>query len=652
MRISIRTKLVVLMAAVTLVPLVVSLVVIVLGSQNFRDEIVGRGVFAQAVTESRVMQTRLEDDIRMIRVVMNDPLVLSALDNASLQAQADRASLVQQADALDLQWTSLKPEALGAYLDSPIAKLLRSVRHGESVISEVIVADCLGRVLAATNKTSDFVQSDEEWWQVAMADGGKVVVYPIGYDQSVAAWTIDFVMPIQRAGGAKPLGVVKASILLERWLPQHGQFGFSESGWYRICQKDGHAFRSEAITEGKNVRRLLHQKLPQTLLDVLNTLESPGRWVIQEDRFVAYVPLFQQRGIPLKKVQFPQVYLELTFPMAATRIGLDGTSFMILLAGLGVIAVVFLIGVLLIDQSLLRRIYRIRRSSQKIAAGDLKERVDVSWRLTRLMGYDELDDLGREINHMVRQLHAGREDVEQANDLKENFLRIAGHELRTPVSYIVGMAALMKESDDIERMRKAIDTMGFKAERLNEIIQAMFKLIPGEALHEGLDSQAISLRELVDTVRDEMDHWLVRRGQTLNVILPEEEIEIYADRPKLVDIIENLLMNAIKFTPDGGTVTLRMSKQLGQNLAIKVIDKGPGIPLEDQPHLFKPFYSGADVLRHSTGKSGFKKRGMGLGLAIVKHFVMLHHGTIRFDTSEKGTTFTVTIPLLRADYVL
>jgi len=224
--------------------------------------------------------------------------------------------------------------------------------------------------------------------------------------------------------------------------------------------------------------------------------------------------------------------------------------------------------------------------------------------------------------------------------------------LRTPVSYIVGMATLMKESDDIERIRKAVDTMGFKASRLDEIIQAMFKLIPEESLDERLHLQPISLDTISEVIRSNMDPWLTRREQTLEIEMPENRFEVYADRAKLVDILENLVMNAIKFTPNGGTVCLRFSKQLGQNLAIKVTDQGPGIPSEDQPHIFKPFYSGADILRHSTGKSGFNKRGMGLGLAIVKHFVMLHHGKIDFHTSEAGTTFTVTIPLVRPSYDL
>jgi len=90
---------------------------------------------------------------------------------------------------------------------------------------------------------------------------------------------------------------------------------------------------------------------------------------------------------------------------------------------------------------------------------------------------------------------------------------------------------------------------------------------------------------------------------------------------------------------------VRLGRQLGDQVSIRVIDQGPGIADADMPHLFEPFFSTSDVMKHSSGDSGYQKRGMGLGLAIVKRFTRLHGGDVHVATGPKGSTFTVTIPV-------
>ena len=141
-----------------------------------------------------------------------------------------------------------------------------------------------------------------------------------------------------------------------------------------------------------------------------------------------------------------------------------------------------------------------------------------------------------------------------------------------------------------------------------------------------------------------MRPWIERRKQTLIVDASEGDLTIRVDRMKLRDVLENLAMNAVKFTPDGGVVTIRAHRQLGDRIRIDVEDTGPGIRPADQPHVFEPFFSGGDTLKHSTGKSGFGKKGIGLGLSIVRHFVEMHHGQVSLVSSDAGTTFTVVLP--------
>jgi len=121
--------------------------------------------------------------------------------------------------------------------------------------------------------------------------------------------------------------------------------------------------------------------------------------------------------------------------------------------------------------------------------------------------------------------------------------------------------------------------------------------------------------------------------------------DIQADSDKLRDAVENLVMNAIKFTPDGGMIKVAVFPQLDGLISIAVTDQGPGIPRQDLARIFEPFYTGGDVLQHSTGVMEYQKRGIGLGLAVVKNFVQMHKGTVNATSSPTGSTFTISIPI-------
>jgi len=118
------------------------------------------------------------------------------------------------------------------------------------------------------------------------------------------------------------------------------------------------------------------------------------------------------------------------------------------------------------------------------------------------------------------------------------------------------------------------------------------------------------------------------------------------DAAKIRDSLNHLLLNAIKFTPDKGTIMLQARRTPdGRGAAIRVSDTGAGIDPVLQPHLFEPFFAGFDTAHHSSGRYEYKSKGLGLGLSVVKAFVEMHGGTITFETeADRGTTFTITLP--------
>jgi signal transduction histidine kinase len=134
------------------------------------------------------------------------------------------------------------------------------------------------------------------------------------------------------------------------------------------------------------------------------------------------------------------------------------------------------------------------------------------------------------------------------------------------------------------------------------------------------------------------------RHQTLDVDVPDTLGAASIDQEKMRDSINHLLLNAIKFTPDGGRVTLGARRREGA-VEIRITDTGVGMDPATVEQLFRPFFTSFDVSRHSSGQYEFCRRGLGLGLSVVKAFVDLHGGTIRAESEPaKGTTFTLTLP--------
>ena len=639
MRVGIRTKLVILLVAVALLPLLTALLTIVIGGRHLRSQTFGQNILAVTKREARVMQVGLIHDIGLLKTSLLQPVVYKKLDDVKDKLPDEKLA------GLDANWETIPDDSGILYdvLNNPVSDILKRISLYNNAITELLVTDRFGQLVAASNRTTDYYQADEEWWQRSY-NGGKEQIYipHIEYDKSAKVWAAFLCIPIIDNNGTF-LGVVKAVMNIHKWLPESERDITGGRGSIVILGKGGYILHAHDLAEKEPETKKVRPKD----WNVFTSVGSQGAWRKAEDGFIqAYTNVELPQEIGGLEVNMSKWTLLMnTKETQAHKSLATRLNILVMLIGLFSISVLFMVGVLLIDRSLINRIRRISQSARRVAEGDLRHRADGSWRGTRIFGTDEISDLARDFNNMVRRLQRSHTELTEANQLKENFIRIAGHELRTPVSYIVGMSTLMKSSRDPQRLSKAIDTMGFKATRLDEIIQAMFKLIPEQSLTEGLKYTPISLSTLLEKIYMDCKPWIERRNQTLIIEPGEQDTIIHADEAKLRDIIENLIMNAIKFTPNEGLVKIVLQRQLGGYVAIEVIDQGPGIPELERPHVFEPFYSGEDVLKHSTGKSGFGKRGMGLGLAIAKHFVDQHGGTIDFTSSPSGTTFVVQLPI-------
>jgi len=237
---------------------------------------------------------------------------------------------------------------------------------------------------------------------------------------------------------------------------------------------------------------------------------------------------------------------------------------------------------------------------------------------------------------LLAQLQAAYDELNELDRLKSNFIAVAAHELRTPLSVILGYATFLKNQAS-GTAKAQIDIVLRSAMRLRSLIDDMVNLREVDLGQATLEIEAFVLQDLVTRAIKEIRSITDAKEQRLTLSLPQEPLVVKADRSKLNIVLVNLLSNAVKFTRKGGRIGVQAGEQ-NNGVWFTVWDTGIGISAQDRARIFERFYQvGSSLVRNYEG--------MGLGLAIAKEMVELHHGSITVRSQEgKGTAFTVRIP--------
>ncbi|MFN8489223.1 MAG: HAMP domain-containing sensor histidine kinase [Caldilineaceae bacterium] len=238
-------------------------------------------------------------------------------------------------------------------------------------------------------------------------------------------------------------------------------------------------------------------------------------------------------------------------------------------------------------------------------------------------------------------LQAANAELRQMDELKSKFVSVAAHELRNPLASILGYVELMEEDleDFNEEHAHCIKTIKKSARRVLGITNDLLDVTRIESGRLELILKPANLVEIVEDVADELQPQLDEKKLQLFLDATPDIPYALCDRPRTIQILTNLLSNALKYTPEAGEITIRLDAENEEGfIIISVTDTGIGIAAEDQAKLFKSFFRGSNT--HLTRASG-----AGLGLSITKSLVELQGGRI-WLTSElgKGSTFYVTIP--------
>jgi signal transduction histidine kinase len=274
----------------------------------------------------------------------------------------------------------------------------------------------------------------------------------------------------------------------------------------------------------------------------------------------------------------------------------------------------------------------------EIGQGDFAGRVDVPNR-------DEMGDLASALNDMSTELGRLYRQIQAASRHKSEFLANMSHELRTPLNAIIGFSQVLDEQifgELNEKQSEYINDIHESGAHLLSLINDILDLSKVEAGRMELDLKKFDVRVALDNALTLVKERSLRHGLSLEVDLDSGLGNIVADERKFKQILLNLLTNAIKFTPEGGTISINADAD-EKILRITIRDTGIGISTEDQKLVF-------DEFRQASGKDGQVTEGTGLGLTLTKKFVEMHGGEISVESvAGAGSTFRFSLPLIQVE---
>lgn len=271
------------------------------------------------------------------------------------------------------------------------------------------------------------------------------------------------------------------------------------------------------------------------------------------------------------------------------------------------------------------------------------------------------EDRATMLEYMVKL----RQQMARLERAKTDFVAVAAHELRTPLTILEGYVNMLRvEIDQESQLGLYVNGLASGTQRMQEIIGDMIDVSLIDLQSFGLNYQQFYLEKIILIAADNLDKYFRERNVTLTISpMPVEQLRIFGDPIRLVKAFSKVLQNALKYTPDGGSVQVsglltrkdEANDDLSGYINIQIKDNGIGIPADDLEKIFEKFTSGSDVSLHSSGKIKFKGGGPGLGLPIAKGIIEAHNGRIwaespgRNEQTLPGSTFHIELPLWRRE---
>lgn len=281
-------------------------------------------------------------------------------------------------------------------------------------------------------------------------------------------------------------------------------------------------------------------------------------------------------------------------------------------------------GILLVFRKYVHKpLKQIIRGSSEYANGNLSYKIEVH-------SQDEMGQLAKILNYMAEKMN-------EQGEYQRNFISNVSHDFRSPLTSIKGYVNAMLDGIIPPEMQdRYLKIIAFEAERLEKLTGSLLKLNELDIKKRTLQIRNFDINEVIKTTAASFEGSCTERKLTLELILDGRELYVRADMEQIQQVLYNLLDNAIKFSPDGASITLETTERNGR-VFVSVKDRGCGIPKNSIPKIWERFYK-EDISR------GRDRQGTGLGLAIVREIINAHHQNINVISTEGvGTEFIFTL---------
>lgn len=313
-------------------------------------------------------------------------------------------------------------------------------------------------------------------------------------------------------------------------------------------------------------------------------------------------------------------------------------SLNLLILGILLLAAAFLLlsiftMVLLVNKSILSPLDRIVVAAREITHGNFGRKIE-------LKTGDELEDLASSLNQMTERLKKNIRDLRELDKMKDEFVYLVSHNLRTPLTIIKGyLDTLVKNKSLDSDVKKNVGKIAQGSKQLENMTESLVNLVALEKRRDVLVKRPLDLNQILEQSVNKFRQDAAKRGIAFVSKLPKHKLKkIFGDEQKISQAIESLIDNAVKFNKENGKITIILDERDGSAL-ISIKDSGVGISEKEKEKVFQKFHRATDMLTYNY-------EGIGLGLYLTKLIAEAHGGKIWFESKTgEGTTFYLQLPL-------
>jgi signal transduction histidine kinase len=287
------------------------------------------------------------------------------------------------------------------------------------------------------------------------------------------------------------------------------------------------------------------------------------------------------------------------------------------------------------------RLKKLAAGMNAFKSGESLASVDLPREKTPVFLGDEVDHLSHTFREMAERIEEQIEKLQKSDLLRRELVANVSHDLRTPLATLTAYIETMLLKESVlsgDERRKYLKVAGKHCERLSSLVDDLFELASLDAEETKLNLEPFNIAELVQDIVQNFELAAKENGITLTSNIGENLSSVNADIALVERVLENLIMNALRHTPKGGTVSIILSPS-DEYMKVQVLDTGVGIPEEALPHIFDRFYK-------INGADNFPTSFAGLGLAIAKRIMDLHGSDVEVESElNSGTCFTFMLPV-------